>query len=131
MSLFSELKRRNVFRVATAYIVASWLIIQVIETIFPVFGFSDAAIRLVIILLALALGYFAYGKFVLDPKRDAALIESTTLQARSAADKRPVVDQSIAVLPFVNMSDDADNEYFSDALRRSKSIRNTHPPGQS
>ena len=53
MSLFSELKRRNVFRVATAYIVVSWLVIQVIETIFPVFGFSDAAIRLVIILLAI------------------------------------------------------------------------------
>ena len=54
MSLFSELKRRNVIRVATAYIVASWLIIQVIETIFPVFGLSDGAIRLVITLLAIA-----------------------------------------------------------------------------
>jgi len=52
MSFFNELKRRNVIRVATAYIVAVWLIIQVVETLFPVFGLSDAAIRLVVIVLA-------------------------------------------------------------------------------
>jgi hypothetical protein len=40
--------------VATAYVVASWLIIQVVETIFPVYGLGDAAIRTVITLLAVA-----------------------------------------------------------------------------
>ena len=55
MSFFSELKRRNVVRVATAYLVGSWLIIQVAEATFPAFGLSDAALRLVIILLAIAL----------------------------------------------------------------------------
>lgn len=53
MSFFNELKRRNVIRVATAYIVAAWLIIQVVETLFPVFGLSEAAIRLVVIALAI------------------------------------------------------------------------------
>jgi hypothetical protein len=52
---FEELKRRNVLRVAAAYIVVSWLIIQVVETIFPVFGFGDAGIRFVIIVLAIGL----------------------------------------------------------------------------
>ena len=45
MNLLAELKRRNVFRVAAAYVVSSWLIVQVVETIFPAFGFGDAAIR--------------------------------------------------------------------------------------
>ncbi len=52
---FEELKRRNVLRVAAAYVVVSWLIIQVVETIFPVFGLGDAGIRFVIIVLAIGL----------------------------------------------------------------------------
>ena len=51
MSLFSKLKRRNVLRLAIAYLVASWLLIQVAETLFPIFGLSDELIRLVVILL--------------------------------------------------------------------------------
>lgn len=37
MNLFTELKRRNVFRVALFYIVAAWVVIQVAETLLPVF----------------------------------------------------------------------------------------------
>ena len=54
MSFLNELKRRNVLRVATAYIVSSWLLIQVSETIFPLFGFGDTPARLVVIVLAIA-----------------------------------------------------------------------------
>ncbi len=53
MSLIPELQRRNVIRVATAYVVAAWLIIQITETTFPVFGFSDNAVRVVIIVLGI------------------------------------------------------------------------------
>ena len=52
MSLFTELKRRNVLRVVAAYVAVSWLLIQVVETLFPVFGLSDAASRGVVIVLA-------------------------------------------------------------------------------
>jgi len=55
MSFFAELKRRNVLRVAAAYVVAAWLVIQVVETIFPAFGFSDAAIRIVVIVFSICL----------------------------------------------------------------------------
>ena len=49
MSFFAELKRRNVLRVGAAYIVTAWLVIQVVETIFPAFGFGDVAVRYVTI----------------------------------------------------------------------------------
>lgn len=53
MNLLKELKQRNVLRVAAAYIAVSWLLIQVVETLFPVFGLGDAAIRAVVIVLAI------------------------------------------------------------------------------
>ena len=43
MSFFDELKRRNVIRVAIGYAAASWLLIQVVEAIFPLLGLPDSA----------------------------------------------------------------------------------------
>ena len=169
MSLFSELKRRNVFRVGAAYIVVAWLIIQVAETIFPLFGFGDGPARLVVIMLAiglvpvlifswafewtpqgfkrdsdvdlehsvapktgkkldsiimvvlaLALGYFAFDKFVLDPQRKVEIAESATEagieQAREEARLGMFNDKSIAVLPFANHSEQKEDEYFTNGM---------------
>jgi adenylate cyclase len=55
VSLFSELRRRNVYRIAAAYAVVAWLIVQVVETIFPAFGFDDATTRYTVI--ALMIGF--------------------------------------------------------------------------
>ena len=54
-SFFEELKRRNVVRVGIAYVVSAWLIIQVAETIFPLFGYDDTPARYVVI--AFAVGF--------------------------------------------------------------------------
>ena len=52
MSLFNELKRRSVLRIAAGYVAISWLSIQVVETLFPMFGLSEAAARGVVVGLA-------------------------------------------------------------------------------
>ena len=54
-SFFSELKRRNVYKVAVAYAVVSWLLIQIATQVFPFFEIPNWAVRLVVLLLILGL----------------------------------------------------------------------------
>src|SRR6266566_6333210 len=55
MRFFSELKRRNVYKVAVAYIVAGWELSQAIAQVFPVFDISNWAIRLIVLLIIIGL----------------------------------------------------------------------------
>ncbi len=52
-NFFSELKRRNVYKVAVAYLVASWLLIQIATQVFPFFDIPNWAVRLVVLILIL------------------------------------------------------------------------------
>src|SRR6516164_8952614 len=54
-SLFAELKRRNVYKVAVAYIVGGWALSQGIAQVFPVFDVPNWAIRLVVLLIIIGL----------------------------------------------------------------------------
>ena len=58
--------------------------------------------------LVLALGYFGYDKFLLAPKREAALVENAKQDFQKQAAAAADAQKSIAVLPFVNMSSDKD-----------------------
>ena len=52
-NFFSELKRRNVYKVAVAYAVVSWLLIQIATQVFPFFEIPNWAVRLVVLLLVI------------------------------------------------------------------------------
>src|SRR5678816_3386412 len=54
-SFIAELRRRNVLRVSAAYLAVAWLLIQVAQTLLPAFGFGGAALRIVIVVLAIGL----------------------------------------------------------------------------
>lgn len=172
MSFLRELRQRNVLRMSAAYVVVSWIVIQVVETIFPAFGFGDAPVRIatiiaaiglvpvivltwifeftpeglrrerdvdrseppdelrskrfdraIMVMLAMAVVFFAFDKFVLSETRQAAreaqkaaALEAAREAGRIEARTEVVGDRSIAVLAFEDLSPDKDQEYLSDGI---------------
>lgn len=143
MGLVSELRRRNVFRMAVLYVVAAWLIMQVAEVLIGLanlpdwIGTTTLALLAVGFPIALTVSWF----YELTPdgislEKDITAIESIThVTGRRmdlvvisllcaglilfAYDKwwtGPPPEKSIAVLAFENMSGDPEQEYFSDGI---------------
>jgi NAD/NADP transhydrogenase beta subunit len=54
-NLLAELKRRNVYKVAVAYAVVGWLLVQVTTQVFPIFEIPNWALRLIV--LAIIIGF--------------------------------------------------------------------------
>jgi TolB-like protein/Tfp pilus assembly protein PilF len=154
-NFIQELKRRNVFKVATAYAIAGWLIIQIATSVFPAFDFPQWTTQFVIILVAIGfpISIIIAWAFELTPdglkkSKEVEITESVTASTGKKLNgiiisvlavalffvviervffaKTSILENeeslanietaSIAVLPFVDLSPNGDQEYFSDGL---------------
>jgi len=161
MSLFVELKRRNVIRVGIAYFVATWVLMQIVDVISPVFELPGWAPKLIFVIMGLGLvpalifawafemtpeglkkesdvdrtssvvnqtgrklnfvitGFLvlAVGMLLVERQlRPDTGVEAQPEQVTDAPEGERPLDRSIAVLPFVNMSSDVEQEFFSDGI---------------
>ena len=154
-NFFVELKRRNVYKVAVAYAVVGWLLVQVATQVFPFFEIPNWAVRLVV--LAIVIGFpialIVAWAFELTPeglkrtedvdlaaqaqRKSHAWIYTVILGAAfsiglvfvgrytarntathaEAVTGSSILQKSIAVLPFENLSDDKGAAYFADGIQ--------------
>jgi adenylate cyclase len=84
LHFFNELKRRNVLRVAVGYLAGAWLLVQIVETLFPVYGLSDASIRLVVTLLAIGFPLALVLAWVYELTPEGFRIEKEARQSAAA-----------------------------------------------
>ena len=123
--LVSELRRRKVIRVAVVYGIVAWLLIQVAQATFDPLNLPHWTLTLVIMLvilgfpIAVALAW-AFETTPEGIRREKSADEVSAGQAPAAAGPAaaPGAGQahSIAVLPFVDMSPDRDQDYFCEGM---------------
>jgi TolB-like protein/Flp pilus assembly protein TadD len=139
---FEEVKRRKVYRVAAAYIIAAGGIIQLASAAFPAWELPNWALRLVIVLLLMGFPIALILAWAYDitaqgvratptpavpgshRRRNIVMLVLTGVIISAAAGffllprvSAHKCDKSIAVLPFENLSDDKENAYFADGVQ--------------
>ena len=139
---FEEAKRRKVYRVAAAYIIAAGGIIQLASAAFPAWELPNWALRLVIVVLLMGFPIALILAWVYDITAQGVRATPTPAVPRSHRRRNIVMlvmtgvvisaaagffllprvsahkcDKSIAVLPFENLSDEKENAYFADGIQ--------------
>ncbi len=131
-AFFSEIRRRRVLRTVTIYLAGAWLLVEVSSTIFPILDLPDWWSRVVVILLAAGLPVVIVLSWIFDVdfggiRRTEDLDRATP--AAPADTRQPPPPNSVAVLPFVNVSNDPENAYFSDGISEELIDRLARFPG--
>jgi len=147
LNYLSELQRRNVFKVAIAYLMMGWLILQFVDVINPILELPDWFGKVVLVLLVIIfpITLMMTWAFELTPEgikktkeidKEVSILKSTGQKINyliigflvlvigvqfwsnspSSDMDLIVTENSIAVLPFVNMSGNDNDQYFSDGL---------------
>jgi TolB-like protein/Flp pilus assembly protein TadD len=138
---FEELRRRKVYRVAAAYIIAAGFIIQIASAVFPAWELPAWTFRLLVTLLLIGFpaALFLAWAFDITPqgiqatkapaaethlRRNMIILIATGVIVSAAAGffllpraSAGKIDKSIAVLPFENLSDEKENAYFADGIQ--------------
>jgi TolB-like protein/tetratricopeptide (TPR) repeat protein len=123
---WSEVRRRHVLRVAVYYLAGAWVLAQVTDLLFDAFDAASYT-RFVIGALVAGLPVALVLAWVFDVtprgiERTLALLPGTDPGADAAVAAGTAPSNSVAVLPFANLSRDPADEYFSDGL--AEEIRN-------
>ena len=145
-AFLAELRRRSVFKVGIAYAIVAWLLVQVTVAVekplhLPVWMATFVIFLLAIgfpvaLLLAWAFELTPEGVKRAGPMAQRSAAGTSDPAAESPAPTPAAAAQSIAVLPFVDMSPDKDQEYFSDGiseelLNQLAKIKDLHVAGRT
>lgn len=129
---WNELKRRKVIRVAVAYAIVAWIVVEVASVVLPSLMIPDWSLRLVIALAGLGFPVAVVLAWVFEWTPEGAKREAPAAPDAAASNDEPaqLVEahpealpaaaeddrRSIIVLPFVNLSGDSEQAYFSDGI---------------
>ena len=136
---FEEVRRRKVYRVAAAYVIAAGFIIQISSAVFPAWDLPNWAFRLVVVFLLIGFpislilawayditpqGIRATPAPGIHRRRNLIMLIAIGVIVSAVAGfflfprvSWRNVEKSIAVLPFQSLSDEKENEYFADGIQ--------------